>query len=211
MPVLPPVCEGEPRGIGKARRRAVHHLRNQRERLQCSRTELFEQEERREIAQVALVCERQHGAQALLIHVHGAHVMSSRHLETFDLADCRVRIASGDREQRVLRRARPAIHEIGDGADVWTDDGSMRLCGELADLRRVPVIAPRGPRRFVHALLDDRPFALGGEHERVQVDLKAVRDGVVVDACGEPARSHQRFAVKADAFGDASKFRWGVA
>ena len=41
------------------------------------------------------------------------------------------------------------------------DDGGVRLGGEVADGGRVPVIAPRQPRRLVHALLHDRPLAVG--------------------------------------------------
>jgi hypothetical protein len=94
MPVLPPCAKANRAGSEK-RDGAVHHLRNQRERLQCSRTELFEQEERREIAQVAscaaLTAPRRFSSTST------ARTSCRRGIRTFDLADCGVRIASGDR------------------------------------------------------------------------------------------------------------------
>ena len=90
------------------------------------------------------------------------------------------------------------------------DDGRVRIGGEVADRRRVPVIAPRQPARLVHPLLHDRPLAVGGDDERVQVDLKSVVDRVVVDARGQPAGAHQRVAVEARAIGDARAARRGV-
>ena len=61
----------------------------------------------------------------------------------------------------------------------------------------MPVIAARQPAAFVHPLLHDRPFAICGDDERVQVDLEAVGDRIVVDACGEAAGADQRVAVEA--------------
>ena len=59
------------------------------------------------------------------------------------------------------------------------------------------MIAPRQPRLLVHALLDDGPLAVFREDEAVQVNLKAVGDGVVVDARGQAAGADQRIAVEA--------------
>ena len=69
----------------------------------------------------------------------------------------------------------------------------------------MPVIAARQPRRRVHPLLHHRPLAVGGHHERVQVDLEAVRDRIVVDPRGEAAGPHQRLPVQADAVGDGAQ------
>ena len=65
MAVLAAVREREARRIVEARRRAVHDLGDQRQRLQRARAELFEQQERGEVAQVALVRQRQHRAEPL--------------------------------------------------------------------------------------------------------------------------------------------------
>ena len=67
------------------------------------------------------------------------------------------------------------------------------------------MIAPREPGGVVDALLDDRPLALGGDHERVQVDLESVGDGVVVDPGGEPAGADQRVAIEPGALGDVAQ------
>ena len=45
------------------------------------------------------------------------------------------------------------------------------------------------------------------QHERMQVDLKAVGDRVVVDARGQPAGAHQRVAVEAGRVGDRRAVR----
>ena len=51
MAVFAAVSEREPRGVVETRRRAVHDLGDQRERLKRPGTELLEQQERREVAQ----------------------------------------------------------------------------------------------------------------------------------------------------------------
>ena len=73
-----------------------------------------------------------------------------------------------------------------------SDDGGVRVGGEVAHGSRVPVIASRQALDFVHALLHDRPLALRRHDERVQVDLEAVGDRVVVDARREPAGADER-------------------
>ena len=59
----------------------------------------------------------------------------------------------------------------------------------------MPMIATRQASFFVHALLDDRPFALGGDHETVEVELEAVGDGIVVDFRGELAGAYESGSV----------------
>ena len=87
----------------------------------------------------------------------------------------------------------------------------MRRGREIADRRRVPVITPRQPAGFVHPLLHDRPVAVARQDERVQIDLKAVGDRIVVDARGEPAGADQRVAIEADALGDRTQLAGCVA
>ena len=55
MAVLAAVREREARRIGEARRRAVHDFGDERQRLQRARAELLDQQQRREVAQLALV------------------------------------------------------------------------------------------------------------------------------------------------------------
>ena len=75
MPVLAAVREREARRIGEAARRAVHHLGDQRQRLQRARPEILQQQQRREIAELALVRDRQHRAQPLQIDILRAHIV----------------------------------------------------------------------------------------------------------------------------------------
>ena len=86
------------------------------------------------------------------------------------------------------------------------DDCRVRIRGEVADLGRVPVISARQMIDGVHALLHDRPFAGAADDESVQIELKAVGDGVVVDLRRQPTGARQRFAIKSCAGGEAAKF-----
>src|SRR6185503_17732193 len=63
---------------------------------------------------------------------------------------------------------------------------------------------------LVETLLYDRPRAGRGQHERMQVDLKAVGDRVVVDARSQPARANERVAVQTQAVCQRAELRWSV-
>jgi hypothetical protein len=80
---------------------------------------------------------------------------------------------------------------------------------EIAHGGGVPVIAARQAHAFVHPLLHDGPLALTRYDERMQVDLEAVGDRVVVDARRQPARAHERLAVDTRTIGDAAEFVGG--
>ena len=146
MAVLAAVREREAGRIVEARRRAVHHLGDERQRLQRARTELLEQQERGEVAQLALVREGEHGAEPSRLDVRGADVVPRRHLEPPHRGERRRRILARDGEQRVLRRPRPPVDEVPDRAGMRADDRRVRIGGEVAHRRRMPVIAPRQPR-----------------------------------------------------------------
>ncbi len=60
------------------------------------------------------------------------------------------------------------------------------------------MIAARHPRRIAHPLLDDAPFAVGGEEEDVVIELVAVLDRGAVHLGGSAARVDQRLRVAAD-------------
>ncbi len=155
--------------------------------------------------------EREDGTKPLLVHIGGSHVVTRRHLEPAHIGQRAFGILARDRQQRVLRWSRLSIDEVHDRADVLPDDCGVGIGGEVADGCGVPVIAARGAGGLVHALLDDRPLAIRCQHERVQVDLKAVGDGVVVDARREPAGTNQRVAIEARARGDDTEFRRRIA
>ena len=201
-PSLPPCANEKRAGSSNRARRAVHDLGDQRQRLQRARAELLQQQERGEIAQLALVRERQHRAEPLHVHVgrrarrDGAGMHSRR-------ASASVRSGSvaGDRQQRVLRRARRARStRLRIVALRLADDRGVRLGDEVAHRRPSASDsgAPgRSPRSSPAARPPTRPSAR--HHERVQVNLEAVGDRVVVDARGQPAGAHQRLAVEARA------------
>ena len=150
--------------------------------------------------------QRQHRAEPPLVDVAGAHVVVRRHLQP---ADARPACAPGS------SRRSPAAPRCAGGARrstrfriVPAASPTMAVCGSAVKSRhrrRVPVIAAGQAARLVHALLHDRPLAVGGHHERVQVDLEAVGDGVVVDARGQAAGADQRVAVEAGATGDVAQ------
>ena len=73
------------------------------------------------------------------------------------------------------------------------------------------MIAARQAHPFVHPLLHDRPLALTRHDERMQVDLEAIGDRIVVNARRQPAGAHERLAVYTRAIGDAAEFVWRPA
>ncbi len=90
----------------------------------------------------------------------------------------------------------------------------MPVCGSATkSLTRggVPVIAARHAASIVQALLHDGPFAVRGQDETMEVDLKPVGDRIVVDARGQAAGAHQRFAVESATVGDRAQFLRRVA
>src|SRR5262245_45774893 len=86
------------------------------------------------------------------------------------------------------------------------DDARMRLRRKVADFCGVPMITARHAAGLIHALLHDSPIAFRRQHKRVKVDLKSVRNRIVVNACGEPARADERLPIKAGAFGNGEEF-----
>ena len=88
--VLAAVREREPRRVGKPGRRAVHDLGDERQRLQRARSQLLEQRQRREVAQVAFVCQCELRAQPLRIDVGSAGIVMRRRLDGRATASDRV-------------------------------------------------------------------------------------------------------------------------
>ena len=82
---------------------------------------------------------------------------------------------------------------------------SIAACGsstKLCKTFRQPVIAPRLTLLAVHALLHDRPVAVVGDDEAVQVEIEAVLHRGAVDLGDEPAGARERRAVEADALAE---------
>lgn len=81
MSVFAAVGEGEARRIGEAAGRAVDYFRDERERLQGARAQAFDEQEGSEVAEVLLVGDGEHGAEALQVHIGGADVVVRWHDE----------------------------------------------------------------------------------------------------------------------------------
>src|SRR5207302_3879211 len=65
-----------------------------------------------------------------------------------------------------------------------------------ADRLAEPVIAPRGARLWLHALLDDGPGTVARHHEPVEVQREPVLHGGAVHLRHQPAGACQRRAVQ---------------
>jgi len=81
----------------------------------------------------------------------------------------------------------------------------VRIGDEIAHAGRMPVVAPSHVVGRVHPLLHDGPFPGFVNHEGVQVKLKTVSNGVVIDASGEPAGAGQFIAIQPDPAGEFSQ------
>src|SRR4051812_29913819 len=103
---------------------------------------------------------------------------------------------TNDIKHRSLRGLRFGIDEIHDHTLILADNPGMRLSNEVANRGGVPVIAARETARLIQTLLDDGPLALSCDDEGMKINLKTVRDGIVVDAGGQPARADEFFAIE---------------
>ena len=101
------------------------------------------------------------------------------------------RVRSGcSRESPVVmsaRRVGAAVGQVHDEVEPpVVADGGVGGDGHVGYRVREPVVAAGRGGRVVHPLLDDRPAAVRGKEEIMDVDLVAVLDRVVVDLCREP-------------------------
>src|ERR1700692_2615228 len=70
----------------------------------------------------------------------------------------------------------------------------------------MPVVAARLLLVSVHTLLHHRPSAVVGHEEAVEVEIKAVLYGSVVDLGDQSARAGESGAVEPDAFAECLQF-----
>src|SRR5260370_15521372 len=85
-----------------------------------------------------------------------------------------------------------------DGA-VWFVDKTLQAFG-------MPMVAARLPLVAIHALLNDRPFALVGHDETAQGKVKAVLHRGAVDLGHEPACPRQCRTVSSEVFPECCQF-----
>src|SRR5947207_1903694 len=137
--------------------------------------------------------------------------MMRRHAQMPCGAQSSIWIFMSNIEHCILRRPCGGIHEIHDRALVLSHYSRVRLAHKIFHRRRMPVIAAGHAAAIVQALLYNCPLAVCRDYETVQVNLKAVSDRVVVDARGQTADAHQRFAVETTLVAYLSQFVWCVA
>ena len=207
MPVLAAQCEREAGRVAEAGRSAVDDLGYERQCLQGSRAQIFGEQERCKIAEVAFVTDCEHGAEAFEIDIFGAHVMMCGHdEEAAGFSKGRVRVLPRNGEQCILGGKRAAVGEVQDDAFIAADDAGVGLAGKVAHRRRVPVVAAGESRGVVHPLLDDGPVAGGSDDEGMQVKLEAIADGVVVDFGGEATAADEFVSGNSGAVRDGAQF-----
>ena len=79
-------------------------------------------------------------------------------------------------------------------------DRTMRFVYEALQIFGMPMVPARLLVVAVHALLHDRPLAVVGDEESVQIQIEAVLDRGAVDLGDEAARAGKLGAVETDAF-----------
>ena len=57
------------------------------------------------------------------------------------------------------------------------------------------MVTPREACISIHPLLNDHPFAVGANDKGMKVELKAVRNRIIVDLSGQPAGAYQCIAI----------------
>src|SRR5215204_749370 len=112
-------------------------------------------------------------------------------------AKCLGRALVGDVAQCTLCAIGLCVDEVHDRALVLTEDGAVWISDEVANRCGVPVVPAREAVSIVQTLLHYGPLTFRRHYKTVQVDLKPIGNGVVVDACCEPARAHQSVTVEA--------------
>src|SRR5689334_4202926 len=105
-------------------------LRDEREGLQRTRTETFDQQQRGKVPKVLLVCDGEDGAQASQVDIGGANVVVRRHYEPAGVAERFLDRIMRDGEQRTASVRRATIDEVQDGALRLADDGGVGIGNE---------------------------------------------------------------------------------
>jgi hypothetical protein len=101
---------------------------------------------------------------------------------------------------------RPTVGEVDDFALIDPIDAGVRLLDEAFQAIGKPMIAPRRSACLVHPLLDDRPMAVVGHDEAVQIEVKTILKGGAVHLRHEPAHVGESRSVESDALADRGEF-----
>src|SRR5215831_14780857 len=125
--------------------------------------------------------------------------MTGGNHQTMCLLNCVHRLLLNDVQQGKLRGSGVSVDEIHDLALMFPDNADMRICREIPDSCGMPMVSAGKSRTFVHPLLDDGPFSVGSHCKCVKVNLKAIRDRVVVDPGRKTARPDESLTIEASA------------
>ena len=206
MAILAAQSEGKARWVGEAAGRSVDHFGDECQGLQRARPQIFGEKKRSKIADLPFIARHENGAQPLQIDIFGADVVMAWHREMAEFGQSLLGFLARDGQERFLRGLGAAIHQVENYAFILTDDGRVRFTDEIANCGRVPVITAREFRACVHALLNNGPVSRISHDEGVQIELKSVSDGVVINFCREAAGPNQRIAIESFSIGECNEF-----
>src|SRR4051794_30559049 len=88
---------------------------------------------------------------------------------------------------------------LSDNCGMWIRDEVAHICG-------MPVIPPRQSAGPIHSLLHYGPLASRTHDKAVQIELKSVRNRIVIDSCRKPAGARQSVAIKTPERANCAKF-----
>src|SRR5262249_11872993 len=131
--------------------------------------------------------------------------MTGGNYQTMCFLNCVHRLLLNDVQQGKLRGSGVSVDEIHDLALMFPDNADMRIGREIPDSCGMPMVSAGKSRIFVHPLLDNGPFSIGRNYKCVKINLKAVRDRVVVDSGRKTARPDESLTIEAPAIRNSSQ------
>ena len=185
-----------------------------------TRTDAGDQEQLGEIARANFRSRGQRTAQPVQEHIGRPHVVMHRHLEmgngrilTEATQQCYDTIGIALHQLNLRRpRGRGAmIGQVDDLSLMQAIDRRVWLVDEALEPVRQPVVPPCLAPHDVHPLLDNRPCAVIGHHEAVQVEIESVLHSGAIDLRDETAGARQRIAIHTDTLADGAQLRRCVA
>src|SRR3954471_6864563 len=99
------------------------------------------------------------------------------------------RLLSQDFENGSLSGKRLAINEVQNLSLRLAGNSAMRRLNKAFEVQRMPVVTASHPVLIIHALLHDDPLAVASDNEAMEIELKTIANGVVIDPGGKSAGS----------------------
>src|SRR2546425_880793 len=120
MAILSAEGKRKPRGIREARRCSVHNFGDERQCLQSSRPELFQQQEFSEIVEFAFVGDSENRAKPFQIDIRSMDFMTRWDAQPAGVPQCRIRMFANNFKKSLLCRLSLTIDEIHDGPEMFS-------------------------------------------------------------------------------------------